>query len=81
MFTMRKEERMSYRRLTVTLDPGEADALTRLAQRDRRDPKRQVQWLIYQAAAEAGLLENESGDGTAQRSTAVTRSSPQTAAA
>ena len=71
----------THQRLTILLRDDEVAALLRMADAERRDPKRQVQWLIVKAAAEAGLLENESGDGAAHRSTAVTRSSPQTVAA
>lgn len=68
-------------RIVLTLEPSEAKALDAMARQSHRYPKQQLRYLLYQAAAEAGLLENESGDGTAQRSTAVTRSSPQTVAA
>ena len=74
---------MRYQRLTILLREDEAKALLKLAEAERRPPKQQVQWLVAKAATEAGLLEteNESGDGAAHRSTAVTRSSPQMAAA
>jgi len=68
-------------RIVLTLEPSEAKALDAMARQSHRYPKQQLRYLLYQAAAEAGLLENESGDGAAQRSTAVTRSSPQVAAA
>lgn len=66
---------MTYRRLTVTFDDTVAEALTQLAQREHRDPKRQVSWLVVKAATEAGLLpEMKSGDGAnALASTTVTR--------
>lgn len=67
-------------RIVLTLEPSEARALDVMARQSHRYPKQQLRYLLYQAAAEAGLLENESGDGTALRSTAVTRSAVQAAA-
>lgn len=68
-------------RIVLTLDPSEAKALDVMARQAHRYPKQQLKYLLYRAATEAGLLENESGDGAnAIASTTVTRLS-QTAAA
>ena len=72
---------MKYRRMTIALREDEADALFAMAERARRYPQQQVQWLVAKAAAEAGLLENESGNGVSVDRTTVTRSSHQMAAA
>jgi len=66
--------------MTILLYENEAEALLQLARRERRDPKRQVQWLVAKAAAEAGLLENESGNGATSEAVTVTRSAVQAAA-
>ena len=72
---------MTSRGLTILLRDDEAEALSILAERARRFPRQQAQWIIAKAAADAGLLENESGDGATVQAATVTRSSPQMAAA
>ena len=68
-------------RIVLTLDPSEAKALDAMARQSHRYPKQQLKYLLYRAAADAGLLENESGDGATVKGATVTRSSPQVAAA
>lgn len=67
-------------RIVLTLDASEAKALDAMARQAHRYPKQQLKYLLYRAANEAGLLENESGDGVSVDRTTVTRLS-QTAAA
>ena len=68
-------------RIVLTLEPSEAKALDAMARQSHRYPKQQLKYLLYMAAAEAGLLENESGNGVSVEAATVTRSSPQVAAA
>ena len=67
-------------RIVLTLEPSEAKALDAMARQSHRYPKQQLKYLLYMAAADAGLLENESGDGATVKGATVTRLT-QTAAA
>lgn len=64
---------MTYRRMTITLREDEAEALFTMAEQARRYPKQQAQWIIAQAAVEAGLLKNEAGDAGTFHSSSTTR--------
>ena len=68
-------------RIVLTLEPSEAKALDAMARQSHRYPKQQLRYLLYQAAADAGLLESESGNGAVSEAATVTRSSPQVAVA
>jgi hypothetical protein len=52
-------------RVTVTLEPEEKAALLRLAQIERRDPRRQAALILRQELERRGLLEPP-GDGVEQ---------------
>lgn len=47
---------MQLKRITVTLEPGEREALIDLAHAERRDPRAQAAYIIRQALGAAGLL-------------------------
>ncbi len=64
---------MRHQRLTILLRDDEVAALLKMAAAQRRPPKQQVQWLVAKAATEAGLLENETGDGATVKGATVTR--------
>lgn len=44
------------RRITVQLKDAERDALWRLAERERRDPRDQAALIVIKALAQSGLL-------------------------
>lgn len=46
---------MVFKRLTITLDQEEREALTRLAQADVRPPKEQLRFLLRSEAEKRGL--------------------------
>lgn len=67
-------------RIVLTLEPSEAKALDAMARQSHRYPKQQLKYLLFLAAAEAGLLEKEPGEAVTVQSGSNTRQT-QTAAA
>jgi len=63
---------MYYRRITIRLDLAEVEALDKLSQRERRDPREQAAMLVSEGLRGAGVLRP---DGERKRAAGVSDAS------